>query len=108
MNAFNFEEFDEFVKWENSRCVTRDNPATKNEAILVGVTKFMEENGELASEILINLKLVRKEKFYDNFDKLAEEFADCMIVLCMLADRCGIDMSKAIQDKMNVVKNRKY
>ena len=108
MNSFNFDEFNEFIKWENSRCMTRDNFLNQKESILNGATKLMEENGELASEILIHLGQVRKEKIHDNSDELAKEFADVAIVLWMLAERCEVDMSKAIQGKMNIIKNRKY
>jgi NTP pyrophosphatase (non-canonical NTP hydrolase) len=109
MNNFDMDDFLQFIKWENSRLCGRDDLSTDCRAqVLTGVTKLMEENGELASEILINLGLVRKEKLHDNKDELAKEFADVALVLWMLADRMDIDMAKAIQDKMEIVRNRKY
>ena len=107
-DKFNFDDLNEFVKFENARWQTRDKLTNRKEAILAGVTKLSEETGELASEILINLGLVRKEKIHDNSEELAGEFADCALVLWMLADRIGVDMTDAIQKKIAVVRNRNY
>ena len=109
MTDFDFDEFLSFIKWENARVgKRRDKSASYEEKVFETFTKFTEENGELAKEIFVSLKRVRPDKFYENSDELAEELADNIIVLCMLADVLGDDVKKALSAKEEKVKNRKY
>jgi len=71
--------------------------------------KLSEEVGELMEEILKNLSLQRKEKMSDiSKEHLAEEFADVVLVVFGLAGRFNIDMKKAIENKIKIVKKRNY
>ncbi len=103
---FDLEKYLEFIKAENAHIAERDNYATPKESILYWVAKLAEEGGEFTNEILINLQFCRKEKVYDNSHELASEFADCVNVLFLLADKLGIDARAAIMNRANAITER--
>jgi NTP pyrophosphatase (non-canonical NTP hydrolase) len=105
MNNFNFDEFLDFIKTEDSRLMDKYKQSCTT-AVLEGVAKLMEENGEFANEILIKLKMCRAEKHYENSAELAEEFADCMNVLLILANRLNIDIKTALKNKQTKINKR--
>jgi len=85
----------------------RFNFETKKEEILFKTTKLWEEVGEFNSEILKSLKIVRKEKL-ENYDKteLEMELADVILSALTLADSLDIDVNKALNKKIEKIKNR--
>jgi len=85
----------------------RFNFETKKEEILFKATKLWEEVGEFNSEILKSLKIVRKEKL-ENYDKteLEMELADVILSALTLADSLDIDVNKALNKKIEKIKNR--
>lgn len=75
--------------------------------ILTKTIKLNEEVGELCNDTLSVLKLQRKSKL-DNFDKrnFYEEFADVIITTVQLANAAGVDVSRAINDKLNKIEHK--
>ena len=107
---FNFDEFLDFVREENKLvCARCKDQGIVNETmqILAHTVKLAEELGEFSSEILINQKLVRKEKLYDNMAELRKEFADVVIVALELADLLNIDIKQALLEKSEIIKARR-
>lgn len=75
--------------------------------ILTKTIKLNEEVGELCNDILSVLKLQRKSKL-DKFDKrnFYEEFADVIITTIALANAAGVDIERAITDKLKKIEKR--
>lgn len=75
--------------------------------ILTKTIKLNEEVGELCNDILAVLKLQRKAKL-DKFDKrnFYEEFADVIMTTMQLANSAGVDITRAINDKMKKIEKR--
>jgi NTP pyrophosphatase (non-canonical NTP hydrolase) len=66
--------------------------------------QLIEEIGELAKEI--NSQKLR-DKSLDKLN-LSREFADVIMLLVKLADMYDIDLEKAVNEKVNVLKKRGY
>lgn len=75
--------------------------------ILTKTVKLNEEVGELCNDILGILKLQRKAKM-KNFDKrnIYQEFADVIITTIQLAQVAGVDIERAIEDKLKKIEVR--
>ncbi|HSX40337.1 MAG TPA: MazG-like family protein [Candidatus Saccharimonadales bacterium] len=75
--------------------------------ILTKTIKLNEEVGELCNDILSILKLQRKAKL-EKFDRknIYQEFADVIITTIQLASVAGVDIERAIEDKMEVIEQR--
>lgn len=81
---------------------------TKEERdILVETVKLNEEVGELCNDILGILKLQRKAK-QRKFDKrnIYEEFADVIISTIVLAQTAGVDLERALKDKLEKIEEK--
>lgn len=108
MKEFNFDELIEFTKLENRRIARREGLVLSDKAAVTeGLAKLMEECGEFATEALIKLGLCRAEKQRENSAELADECADCIIVLLMLAERLNIDIKSALKNKSDKI-NKRY
>jgi len=75
--------------------------------ILTKTVKLNEEVGELCNDILSVLKLQRRTKL-EKFDKrnFYEEFADVIITTIQLAQVAGVDISRAVGDKLSKIENK--
>jgi len=75
--------------------------------ILSKTVKLNEEVGELCNDILGILRLQRKAKL-DKFDKhnIYQEFADVVITVMQLAIVAGVDIERAIGDKLKTIEER--
>lgn len=75
--------------------------------ILTRTIKLNEEVGELCNDILSVLKLQRKSKL-EKFDKrnFYEEFADVILTTVMLANSAGVDIERALTDKLKKIEKR--
>jgi NTP pyrophosphatase (non-canonical NTP hydrolase) len=75
--------------------------------ILTKTVKLNEEVGELCNDILSILKLQRRAKL-QNFDKrnMYEEFADVIITAMQLAIAAGVDVERAVGDKLKKIEER--
>lgn len=75
--------------------------------ILTKTIKLNEEVGELCSDILSVLKLQRRSKL-EKFDKrnFYEEFADVIITVMQLAAVAGVDIERAMNDKLKKIEQR--
>lgn len=75
--------------------------------ILTKTVKLNEEVGELCNDILSILRLQRKAKL-DKFDKrnIYQEFADVIITTIQLAGVAGVDLERAINDKLIKIEER--
>lgn len=72
--------------------------------ILTKTVKLNEEVGELCNDILSVLKLQRKAKL-DKFHKsnIYQEFADVIITTIQLAVAAGVDVDRAVEDKLKKI-----
>lgn len=75
--------------------------------ILVDTVKLNEEVGELCNDILGILKLQRKAK-QRKFDKrnIYEEFADVIISTIVLAQSAGVNLERALNEKLDKIEQR--
>ncbi len=76
--------------------------------ILTKTIKLNEEVGELCNDVLSVLKLQRKSKL-ERFEKrnFYEEFADVIITTLQLANSAGVDIERAITDKLKKIEARR-
>lgn len=79
----------------------------KEKEVLTKTVKLNEEVGELCNDILSILKLQRRAKL-QNFDKrnMYEEFADVIITAMQLAIAAGVDVERAVEDKLKKIEER--
>ncbi len=79
----------------------------KEKEILTKTVKLNEEVGELCNDILGILKLQRRAKL-EKFDKrnIYQEFADVILTTMMLAEAAGVDIERAINDKLKTLEKR--
>lgn len=75
--------------------------------ILTKTVKLNEEVGELCNDILSILRLQRRAKL-DKFDKrnIYQEFADVIITTIQLAVITGVDIERAVHDKLIKIEQR--
>lgn len=75
--------------------------------ILAQTVKLNEEVGELCNDTLSVLKMQRKSKL-EKFDKrnFYEEFADVIITTMQLAVAAGVDIDRAVNDKLKKIEER--
>lgn len=75
--------------------------------ILTKTVKLNEEVGELCNDVLSILKLQRRSKLA-NFDKrnIYQEFADVIITTIQLATVAGVDIERAVSDKIKKIEER--
>lgn len=103
-----FKELEKKVKEITKRTQPDYSIKSKREQeILAKTVKLSEEVGELCNDVLGILKLQRKSKL-DNFDKenIYQEFADVVISLMSLASSAGVDIERAIHDKLKMIEMR--
>ena len=91
---------------KNKKVIYELNTQAEKE-ILTKTIKLNEEVGELCNDTLSVLKLQRKSKL-ERFDKrnFYEEFADVIITTVQLANAAGVDINRAINDKLTKIENR--
>ena len=79
----------------------------REKAILTKTVKLNEEVGELCNDILSVLKLQRRAKL-QKFDKrnIYEEFADVIITTIQLAEIAGVDIERAVGDKLKKIEQK--
>lgn len=75
--------------------------------ILTKTVKLNEEVGELCNDVLSILQLQRKAKL-EKFDKrnIYQEFADVIITTVQLAVAAGVDVERALGDKLKVIEEK--
>ena len=79
----------------------------KEKEVLYRTVKLNEEVGELCNDILAVLALQRKAKL-KLFDKrnLYAEFADVLITTMQLANAMGVNLDRAVKDKLKKIRTR--
>lgn len=79
----------------------------REKEILTKTVKLNEEVGELCNDILSILQLQRRSKL-EKFDKrhMYEEFADVVITVIQLATVAGVDIERAVNDKIKKIEKR--
>ncbi len=102
------EDIFEFAKVEHERQVTYHNTKGNPKTKYTMLAKLMEEVGELSEAILTYDSLQRKDKLVDAKKDLKDEFADVVIVALILSHELGVDIKKALDDKIKKIKARKY
>jgi len=104
----NLKNLEERIRLLSTRIRPSYKFATKQEKdILVETVKLNEEVGELCNDILGILKLQRKAK-QKVFDKrnIYEEFADVIITTIVLAQTTGVDLERALKDKLEKIETK--
>jgi NTP pyrophosphatase (non-canonical NTP hydrolase) len=96
-----------FIQLENRRLQQTYKTGRDFEKSVLGRTvKISEEVGELCNEVLAFLSLQRKEKMEHHESKLEEEIADVLITTLLLAERMGVDVEKALTEKIKKIHER--
>lgn len=104
----NLKSLQEKIKLLNTKTSPRYKLYSQEEKeILTKTVKLNEEVGELCNDILSILKLQRRAKLL-NFDKrnMYEEFADVIITAMQLAIAAGVDVERAVGDKLKKIEER--
>jgi len=104
----NFKEIKNFSKKEIERLNAHFPFPDKEKGTFARMTKIMEELGELCEAILSYYSLQRKDKEKASKQDVEKELADTIIVLFLLAEQMNIDIEKALEKKMEIIRNRKY
>jgi NTP pyrophosphatase (non-canonical NTP hydrolase) len=104
-----FDELLSFIKAEDERLRKHYGYPDEEKRALARTVKVAEEFGELCNEVLAANSLQRKQKL-DNHEreKLDEEFADVLFSTLLLASAMNVNIEKAIKNKMEKIKARKY
>lgn len=102
----------QFAKHERQRLLEHFRNSSKqldgDKEILAHSVKLSEEVGELCNETLNYISLQRKSKLEKSKpEDLAEEIADVVITTLILAEGAGVDISDALETKMEKIKVRK-
>ena|SRR3989338_9924777 len=104
----NLKNLQEKVKLLNQKTIpTLKLYSQQEKDILTKTVKLNEEVGELCNDILSILKLQRRSKL-EKFDKrnMYEEFADVIITAIQLASAAGVNVERAIGDKLKKIDQR--
>ncbi|MFA5075135.1 MAG: MazG nucleotide pyrophosphohydrolase domain-containing protein [Candidatus Babeliales bacterium] len=100
-------ELIKFIQKEGNRLKSLYNNCDDEKMILAITVKLNEEVGELCQEVLGNLKFLRKEKLEKHTpETLKEEFADVLITSLILVNQMGIDIEKAMEEKIDKINTR--
>lgn len=104
-----FKELMEFVTSEDLRLIAHYGESMDERTrILARNVKLSEEVGELSEEILTYLSFQRNNKLSENKEKLAKEMADVLLVTLLIAKSTGVDIEKALEQKISEIKKRDY
>lgn len=104
----NLKSLQEKVKVLNDKTKPHYKLYTQREKeILTKTVKLNEEVGELCNDILSVLKLQRKSKL-EKFNKanVYQEFADVIITTFQLAVAAGVDVDRAVEDKLKKIESK--
>ena len=93
-----------FIETEDRRLIERYPCDNIDKEAYARAVKLVEEVGELFSEILKSSSLQRKEKSAEL--NLPDEFADVLITTLLLAKRMNIDISGALNRKIEKINQR--
>ena len=96
-----------WAAWQGEHVQTNhhDAAAGRTALVLAHAVKLAEEVGELQAEVLGRAGYQRPHKTYTE-ESLADELADVMICIAILADAHGVDLGRALADKMAKVDAR--
>ena len=104
----NLKNLQDKIKVLNEQTKPHNKLYTQTEKeILTKTVKLNEEVGELANDILSVLKLQRRAKL-EKFDKrnIYEEFADVIITTIQLAQAAGVNIDRAVNDKLKKIEHK--
>lgn len=86
---------------------TKNGTISERERILLRTVKIMEEMGELSDEILGHLGHQREAKLDAREPgAMSDELADVVITTFLLAKALKVDIAKALEHKIEKIKNR--
>jgi len=103
-----FDRLRAFLKGEHSRLLSLYNLKEKSQLRHLVCLKIGEEVGELMEEILALEKIQRREKLNGREDKTADEIADVVLTVLLLAENLGIDFEKELEKGIKKREERKY
>lgn len=102
-------ELGEWAGHQRDRCAEQYQmtDARQTEFLMMQAVKLNEEVGELMAEVLAQSSYQRPEKRARyTADSLAEELADVGVCLSILADTLGVDLGKALAEKIDKIERR--
>lgn len=104
-----FEKLTRFIEEQNQWLIKHfGKNEDKERRVLSRTVKLTEELGELYNEVLGFFGNQRKEKLLLKKRKgLAEEFADVIITALLLAKSLGINIEKALEEKIKKLEKRR-
>jgi NTP pyrophosphatase (non-canonical NTP hydrolase) len=103
-----FEQLLEFIKKEDRRLKDNfENYSDEGKRALARTVKLSEELGELCDEVLGHNLMQRPEKLAKReVGNLSDEFADVIITALLLAETMGVDIEKALANKIEKIDKR--
>jgi NTP pyrophosphatase (non-canonical NTP hydrolase) len=108
MSNFTLKELQQELRKHSMKLRIKFDTLTKKEKdILTRTVKLSEEVGELSNDILSVLSLQRKAKLKE-FEKknMYEEFADVILSAILLANSVGVDVERAVRNKLKKIIER--
>ena len=104
--SMTIDEFMTFCREQNE--VIKDKYGMTDETILAlaHVAKLTEECGELSEKVLGRLNLQRKVKLEETKKNLADEIADVILVVGILAESMDISVEEALKKKIVTLEQR--
>lgn len=81
--------------------------SVSNENHLLLLTGFLIESGELADAIRSKYIYNKPDVPENDESSLKHEFADVMIYLAALAEKCNVDLDEAVKSKI-IINNKRF
>jgi NTP pyrophosphatase (non-canonical NTP hydrolase) len=101
------EDLLDFSKQEHSRLISHYK-IERSKVRYTMFAKLVEEVGEFSEALLTSDSYQRKSKLKNNETHIDEELADIILISFLLSQELDIDLPKALKDKIERIKKRKY
>ena len=96
-----------FIEIQDERLRRYYSGLKQEKLVLARTVKLAEELGELCQEVLAYCSLQRKQKLEGcNKEKMSEEFADVLITTLLLAKSMDVNVSNALEKKVQKINKR--
>lgn len=99
----------EFADSEHSRLIKHYSGVSDRSRMKYTIfAKLIEEIGEFSQAMLVNDSMQRGDKLRNSKADIDHELADIILVCFILGKELNIDVEKALKDKIEKIKKRKY
>lgn len=103
-----FTQYQQFIRGESERLTKHFPFPDKEKGIFARMVKLFEESGELSEAVLSYFSLQRKSKKPGGKQEVANEIADVIICVSLLAHELNINLEECLRHKMKKINQRKY